>query len=496
MDAISVLIAIGLIHCSLFFFDVIFKTCSHFPYFYFLKNTGLEIQVLRIKWFTTAFNRKIIKWGMSHSKFWTAWFNAGVIISIILWPLAVILILKMTFNIWTSGSSLDNSNSEPLIEPVVPGINIPLNEIGYYIITIIVCGITHEIGHALAASREDVQLFGVGILIVFTIPMTYVLVNSEQLDLLPLKNQLRVVCAGVWHNLVLATLAATLLIFSPWLWAPFYAFGNGVYVKTILPNSPVRAPTGLVEQNTIYKINDCLVKHDEDWYDCLLSTINQPTLGYCVKQSFIQEYDESVPSRQKTDGVINCCTADSEAAGSLCFEYIEGPQTAPLHLPPHSCLPARVMINQSQNFCHASHECSFHDTHCLKPSLDNMTKIIQIKRKEGKDVLFRGHPADIYRTVDVSDWVPKYSFLSPKLPEVVSHFCEYIVIFSAGLVIVNIVPCFFTDGQYITNIFVIYLLNFTPHNKNIRQTIILTITSIGTLLLIINLLYVLMNKLL
>lgn len=88
-----------------------------------------------------------------------------------------------------------------------------------------------------------------------------------------------------------------------------------------------------------------------------------------------QDYDESVPAKQKTNGAVNCCTTDSEINGNLCFEYIEGPQTAPLHLPPHSCLPVRAMLNQSQNFCQASHECLSQDTHCMKPSLDNVTKV-------------------------------------------------------------------------------------------------------------------------
>lgn len=496
MDTLSVLIAIGLIHCSLFFFDTIFKSCSHYPYLYFLKNTGLEIQLLRVTWFTTAFNRKIIKWGMNRSKFWTAWFNAGVIISIVLLIIATIAILKMTFNIWTSGPSVDGSNAEPLLEPMLPGIDVPFSELGYYTITLAVCAIVHELGHALAAAREDVQLFGLGILIAFTIPIAYARISCDQLNQLPLKNQLRVTCAGIWHNIVLATLAATILMISPWLWAPFYTIGNGVYAKMILPNSPVLGPTGLLKRDIVHEINNCHVKNSDDWYDCILNTVNQPALGYCVRQSFVQEYDESVPSRLKTNGVMNCCTSDSETSGSLCFEYIEGPQAAPLHLPPYSCLPARTMINQSQNFCQASHECLSHDTHCMKPSLDNVTKIVQIKRREGKDVLFFGHPADIYRTVDVSDWIPKYSFLYPKLPETLALLCKYITIFSAGLAVINVVPCFFLDGQYIINILVLYLFNFMPHNKNVRQPIILTITSIGTLLLIINLLYLLMNKLL
>ncbi|XP_014481341.1 PREDICTED: membrane-bound transcription factor site-2 protease [Dinoponera quadriceps] len=495
MDALSVLIVIALIHCSLFFFDTLFKSCSHLPYFYFLKNTGLEIQILRIKWFTTAFNRKIIKWGMDRSKFWTAWFNAGVIISIILLPIAVLIILKMTFNMWLAGSSSD-TGSGAILEPMLPGVDIPFNELGYYVTTLAVCSIVHELGHALAAAREDVQLFGLGIFIFFTIPIAYVHISNEQLVALPLRNQLRVTCAGIWHNIVFATVAAAILVFSTWLWAPLYSLGYGVYVKTILPNSPVLGPTGLLEHDVIYKLNNCPVKNSEDWYDCILHSVQHPTPGYCVRQSFVQDFDESVPAKQKTNGVVNCCTADSETSGSLCFEYIEGPQAAPLHLPPHSCLPARVMINQSQNFCQASHECLSQDTHCMKPSLDNVTKIVQIKRKVGKDILFFGHPADIYRTVDVSDWVPKYSFFHPKLPESLVLLCKYITVFSAGLAIINVVPCFFLDGQYVINVLVLYLLNSRPHNKNIREATVLTITSIGTLLLIINLMYLLTNKIL
>lgn len=115
--------------------------------------------------------------------------------------------------------------------------DVPFNEMGYYTITLAICSIVHELGHALAAAREDVQLFGLGILIVFTIPIAYVQINNEQLFSLPLRNQLRITCAGIWHNIILATVAAAILVFSTWLWAPLYNLGTGIYVKTILPVS-------------------------------------------------------------------------------------------------------------------------------------------------------------------------------------------------------------------------------------------------------------------
>ena len=33
----------------------------------------------------------------------------------------------------------------------MPGVNLPASQIGYYLMTLLVCGILHEVGHAVAA---------------------------------------------------------------------------------------------------------------------------------------------------------------------------------------------------------------------------------------------------------------------------------------------------------------------------------------------------------
>jgi len=35
----------------------------------------------------------------------------------------------------------------------MPGVNLPMNQISYYLLTLLVCGILHELGHAIAAVR-------------------------------------------------------------------------------------------------------------------------------------------------------------------------------------------------------------------------------------------------------------------------------------------------------------------------------------------------------
>ncbi|XP_043268937.1 membrane-bound transcription factor site-2 protease [Venturia canescens] len=494
MDAVTLLIVAGFIHCSLFFFNIIFRSCSHYPYLYFLQNTGLEIQTLCVKWSTAAFNRAVVRWGMDRSRFWFLWFNIGAIVSIVLLPIASFLVIKMTIDAWSSVPS--NSGGEPVmaLELMLPGVNVPFSDIGYYVVTLGLCSIVHEFGHALAASREDVQLFGVGILIAYILPVAYVSMSNEQLASLPVMNQLRVLCAGIWHNIVLSAFAALILSMSSWFWAPLYTYGLGVSVKTITTNSPLLGPTGLMTQDVVYNLNDCSISNSDNWYNCILEAVNHPTPGYCVSQNLVEEYDESAPAKTMPNGVVNCCTPDSESAGSLCFEYIEGPQSAPLQLPPHSCLPARKIIESSHRYCQTSYHCAVQDTHCMRPSLDNTTKVVQLKRKVGKDVLFFGHPADIYRTVEISDWIPKYQFLNPDLPESQALLAKYITIISAGLAVVNVVPCFFFDGHHIVNVLTQSLLRTRVRHKSLRHAIALTITCIGTFVLAMNIPSMFMNK--
>ena len=35
----------------------------------------------------------------------------------------------------------------------MPGVNLPASQVSYYLLTLLVCGILHEIGHAIAAVR-------------------------------------------------------------------------------------------------------------------------------------------------------------------------------------------------------------------------------------------------------------------------------------------------------------------------------------------------------
>ena len=49
--------------------------------------------------------------------------------------------------------------------------------------------------------------------------------------------QLRIYCAGVWHNLVMAVVAGLVLMALPGLLLPFYTLGGSVVVTEVVPVS-------------------------------------------------------------------------------------------------------------------------------------------------------------------------------------------------------------------------------------------------------------------
>ncbi|KAJ9591941.1 hypothetical protein L9F63_001543 [Diploptera punctata] len=480
MDSLTFLIVVSLIHCALIFFDTLFKSCSHYPYLYFLHNTGLQVQVFQVRWFTTAFNRLIQKCGSWRPSFLDLWFSFGSTCCLLLLPLAVYVVVKTAMDAWQTESQTNSGKSTFILEPMVPGLNLPLSDIGYYVTTLVICSTVHELGHAVAAvsSREDVHVSGIGVTVLLIVPVLYVHLNTEQYDALAARRQLRVICAGVWHNFMLAAMTLLILILLPTLLTPFYEIGSGVVVQSIDQISPLLGPTGLLVGDKIVSINQHHVKDYDSWHYSISSAIKTTSPGYCISSELVRLHDESVSVRQSPGGVIECCSASS--THHLCFEYLDKDENMP-ELPQHSCLPGRVVIESTQQLCIKGSDCSL-DRHCLKPLLTNQTRLLRIQRDKGKVVIFVGHPNEIYHTVKVSEFVPKYVLIPSLIAEVLMKLCKYVILFSSGLGVVNIIPCFYFDGQHIVKA-VCNAFLARKYKKSVRQAIAFTVTSLGTLLL-------------
>lgn len=72
---------------------------------------------------------------------------------------------------------------------------------------------------------------GVGMMIILILPVAYV--HLEDIASLPSSKQLRVMSAGVWHNIFQAFTAYLVLWLLPYTLFLFFTVGNGVMTTTI-----------------------------------------------------------------------------------------------------------------------------------------------------------------------------------------------------------------------------------------------------------------------
>ncbi|XP_023019588.2 membrane-bound transcription factor site-2 protease [Leptinotarsa decemlineata] len=478
MDMIIVLFIIGVVYGVLLFFDNFFKTCAHYPYIKFLEGTGFHVGFFWIRWKTKAFNRILIRWGASRPRFWNIWFTIGVGTSLLILPFSVLLLLYSVLKNWTPM----NTSEAFVIEPIIPGVNLPASELGYYSLTLIVCSIVHELGHALAAVKEDVNLIEVGANIFFVLPVAFVNISTEKLTSSCLKS-LKVLCAGVWHNIVLTLVALLMYMSIPFLFSPFFHIDKGIVISEIAKNSPLLGTKGLSSGDVVFQVNDCKVFNEDSWYNCLSETYKR-RIAFCIDADLIRNFDESIALRHLENGNLECCSENQ--AENICFEYLDK-SNGILELPMHACLPARKVMEQSEHFCDLSPHICPDNQFCFKPILENSTHLFKLNSNH-RDVIYLGHPSDIHRTIMVSSFIPKYIFTSPTIPDAVLKFIKYLIVFSLGLAILNIIPFMYMDGQYIMEIVGCWFFE-KKYGKNMTRAVISIVTWFLTFLLVSHCLY-------
>lgn len=77
----------------------------------------------------------------------------------------------------------------------------------------------------MAAVRDDWDI---------VVPIAYrAKISNQQLIFLPMKNRLRVFCAGIWHNILLSIFAILLLEIITLGLDPFFKSNTGIFVLKI-----------------------------------------------------------------------------------------------------------------------------------------------------------------------------------------------------------------------------------------------------------------------
>lgn len=101
----------------------------------------------------------------------------------------------------------------------------------------------------------------------------------------------------------------------------------------------------------------------------------------------MQELDKSLLTQDKSSEIYNCCDEHNKAKGYLCFEDLGGFDIQTPKAAMHFCLPTRAIVESSHNSCQNNEQCFMLNDLCVKPALDNVTKVSEILNNESFDSL-------------------------------------------------------------------------------------------------------------
>lgn len=362
----------------------------------------------------------------------------------------------------------------------VPGINLPVSQLTYFFAAVLISGVVHEIGHGIAAIREQVRFNGFGIFLFIIYPGAFVDLFTTHLQLISPVQQLRIFCAGIWHNFVLALLGILALVLLPVILLPFYYTGVGVLITEVAEDSPAIGPRGLFVGDLVTHLQDCPVTNVQDWNECLDTIAYEPQIGYCISASTLQQLSFPVRAYKRLDGSTECC--NNHSLTDVCFSYRNN-----FNKRLHTCLPARKAVEATQ-VCRTNKDCkkSSSSSFCIIPSLETHTRLIKVKHPPQIDMLYVGHPLHLHYTVSITSFIPRFNFLSIDLPVVVETFVKYLISLSGALAIVNAVPCFALDGQWILNSFLDATLTSVIGDNDVKDLIGFFILLGGSVLLAAN----------
>ena len=154
---------------------------------YTTKKWSLEVELFYLRLQTQSLNATLQQYVIpdgrrnssgnisARSYIWPIWFNLGTLITILLvFPSIFVLISNLSSSAFISnyGVSAANIPSNVVTESaktqtsysqrfafqvMLPGVTLPVSEVGYYIIALMVCSVVHEAGHAIAAIQEGIQ---------------------------------------------------------------------------------------------------------------------------------------------------------------------------------------------------------------------------------------------------------------------------------------------------------------------------------------------------
>ena len=240
-------------------------------------------------------------------RFWKAFGSFSVVFCFITMMLMVFVLIINAWAVMGFTAEEKEIMPGPEIVLVLPGINpiIPLEYIGYIILSLVIAIIVHEFSHGILALASNIKVKSLGILYLIVPIGAFCEPDEEELKKVRTIKRMRVYGAGPLSNFVVAFICIILLSFV--LMPAVETAADGIAIISVAEDSPADVngfKTGMI----IKKMNNTTVQSFDDYFHFINSTKSNQSVeisyywyGHKTKTVVLSDKYEEYKKR----GVVN-----------------------------------------------------------------------------------------------------------------------------------------------------------------------------------------------
>ncbi|GMH02414.1 hypothetical protein Nepgr_004253 [Nepenthes gracilis] len=482
----------------------------------------------------SALNESIYIFGQKHARFLRVWFTIGTGFSLsVLLGVVMMLIFQLT-SFLTQHNGMEKLNdlfSNLLFgfSPTFLGFKMSFTNFGYLLVSTMISIAVHELGHAVAAASEGIQMEYIAVFIAAVFPGALVGFNQEVLETKSRSSVLRIYCAGIWHNAVCGAACGVALLLLPFIFSPLYIHGESPMVLKVLSTSPVSGY--LLPGDVIVSLDGIKIHNAHDWLE-LATLIEKMTLqnsshiedvngsviddgrkGYCAPSSVVEKSPKLPPmikqpscpdnltafttfpcSIRKEDQIQNISKSMLclNAADIVKLKRCDGLKTTDHNGSSCLCSKDELCISPVQAPGVAWVEITYHrpfSQQCLglwKNLSAGGLATSEFGESCDGTFLFVGDMVSMAQSVWLTLYQPRWSSaFAAYLPDMIEKLLMCTFHVSLTLALVNCLPVYFLDGESILEVSICYITFFNPRGRRIfLQACLFVGSAISCLLLL------------
>lgn len=369
--------------------------------------------------------------------------------------------------------------SAQIMLPMIPGVTVPW--MSSYVVplglSLLISIGWHECGHALASAIEGYPPLSVGIFCMAPFMCgAYVKLSSEIQHLAPW-SRLRIWSAGIWNNVVLCLILSLLstrvtISIVQYLSMPLYSYNNGAVLLEMSSSSPFAGFLDPSSQTTtIVGLAEFDIRSSEDWYKSIRTLSDDDSIlhnnGFCISPTVLRH------SSTCCDHVDNSTMRPHDH--DICF-LLDGPEHHDVavnrtHADNYRsvCATADTIAKYSQATCASSIDCRRTDVDdvseevCIVPRFvaensQNTLLWIDVSTEQVvRRLMYAGSAQRLWWAGTFGDSLFRFRAFFPfflshsiaMLPLYAARLFSFAWGISATLALINAVPMYSLDGQYI-----------------------------------------------